>query len=109
MNFLYSLNLIWVIYFAVPLMRYSVTNLFLIVEYGESDEKFFISEVKNGSTDAFLTVNFAISLAILVVQIAMVSYMYYNLNENSPLLNPFDSQRDTLYHSMDCPESCSGN
>jgi len=53
-------------------------------------------------------VNFISSVVIIIVQIIMVFYMYYNLEINSPLLNPFDINQDTLFHSTNCPDYCSG-
>ena len=110
MSFVYNANLIFVIYFSVPLLRFSAINLFWVVESASGLEQFIFQGVKNPTVNELiiLYMNFGMSVLIGIVQVFLIFYFYYNLDVNAPLLNPFNIKQDTIFHSNKCPDYCSG-
>ena len=69
-------------------------------------EEYLFSGVK--LEKIMLLVNFVLSILILLLEIAFIAYLFWYLENNAPLLDPFESKGDIIFHSIDCPEWCTG-
>ncbi len=46
---------------------------------------------------------------MFLISLVFPLYFYTLLNKSYPLLDPFDSNNDTLFHTVNCPDYCSGS
>ena len=85
MSFVYNANLIFVIYFSVPLLRFSAINLFWVVESASGLEQFIFQGVKNPTVNELiiLYMNFGMSVLIGIVQVFLIFYFYSKLVSKS--------------------------
>ncbi len=77
----------------------------LNISSSNTSELFFVTDIGN----IFQWITYLTNGFMFLICLVFPLYFYTLLNNSYPLLDPFDSNNDTLFHTINCPDYCSGS
>lgn len=115
-NSIFSFFLVAVTYLYIPIIRDSISIIIFCIDNTyyinliirtspDTSDLFFVTD----SSNIYRWVNYITSCVMGLICLGFPLYLLNLMNNSYPLLDPFDSNNDTIFHTINCPDYCTGS